>query len=149
MLKVVIGALLLLYVIALIYFAFRELSTSTVEVEVDCKGEHRIVDSMAITGYMEKSLLDKILQNLSNLLQSRNPRKVFIGETDENALNRGMLRDMGEIYILYKTTSRDYVEQVLGAMEELLKSRGFVNVERRRVLSGTGTTYFYIFAGFC
>jgi len=148
MLKVVIGALLLLYVIALIYFAFRELVLERSD-EIECRGEHRVLDSMAITGYMDKPLLDRILQNLNQILEARNPGRVFIGETDEKAISMGLLKDMGEIYILYKTTSRDYVEQVLSAMEDLLKNRGFLNVERRRVLSDSGVTYFYIFAGFC
>lgn len=148
MLKVVIGALLLLYVIALIYFAFRELVLERSD-EIECRGEHRVLDSMAITGYMDKPLLDRILQNLNQILEARNPGRVFIGETDEKAISMGLLKDMGEIYILYKTTSRDYVEQVLSAMENLLKNRGFLNVERRRVLSDSGVTYFYIFAGFC
>ncbi|GEM_PF-6047503 len=148
MLKVVIGALLLLYVIALIFFAFRELVLERSD-EIECRGEHRVLDSMAITGYMDKPLLDRILQNLNQILEARNPGRVFIGETDEKAISMGLLKDMGEIYILYKTTSRDYVEQVLSAMENLLKNRGFLNVERRRVLSDSGVTYFYIFAGFC
>ncbi len=146
MFKMFVILLLFLYVIVLVYLALKEVDGDSVG---DCEGTHVIDMSTAITGYMEDELMDRILKTLSELLTETRPGKVVVGEIAREELEGGRIEGLGRVYLLYGTTSRDYGRQVMEALLQFLRNRGFASVEVRNIPDTSRRDYYYVFVGMC
>ncbi len=136
----------LLYVILLIFFALKAVGETPA---ADCDDTYVIDRSTAITGYMEADLRDRIVEVLSGLLKDVHPVRVFVGRMGKGVLDRGhVAKGLGKVYLLYGTTSVDFGEQVIRAVSDFLRSRGYDRVEIRNLLD-SGDKYYYIFVGLC
>jgi len=152
MLKLILGILALIYVLLLLYFALRELGEepqiSPAPDDGECHKTSRLAGDRAITGYMEKSLLETILREVERLIGATRPRMVFVGEANAETFPANLPPSIGDIYILYKTTSRDYVEQVINGIVDYLKGKG-IRVKILRLSTPRKNAYYYIFLSIC